>query len=280
MRKILTLLAGLLVALSLQAARPDTLRVLAIGNSFSQDAIEQYLWELFDATGKTVVIGNLYIGGCTLQRHYRNSVENIPDYKYRKVVDGVKTEYPDFTLERGLADEPWDVVTLQQASGVSGLYESYQPYLDGLLGYVTARTKQGVRLLWHQTWAYSRDSDHREYPNYGRNQGVMYGAIMQAGRRAVEAGGFPAVIPSGTAIQNARATSLGDTLNRDGYHLELTYGRYTAACTWYEVLTGESVVGNPYHPATITAETAFLCQMAAHDAVLSPWYPTLRSTSR
>ena len=37
-------------------------------------------------------------------------------------------------------------------------------------------------------------------------------------------------------IQNGRSTALGDTFNRDGYHLELTYGRYTAACTWFETL--------------------------------------------
>lgn len=38
------------------------LRILAIGNSFSQDAVEQYLWNLFNADGQEVVIGNLYIG--------------------------------------------------------------------------------------------------------------------------------------------------------------------------------------------------------------------------
>ena len=36
-------------------------RILAIGNSFSQDAVEQYLYELFDAAGTKVVIGNMYI---------------------------------------------------------------------------------------------------------------------------------------------------------------------------------------------------------------------------
>ena len=48
------------------------LRILAIGNSFSQDAVEQYLYELFAASGKKVIIGNLYIGGCSLERHYNN----------------------------------------------------------------------------------------------------------------------------------------------------------------------------------------------------------------
>ena len=36
------------------------LRVLAVGNSFSADAVEQELWPLFHATGQKVIIGELY----------------------------------------------------------------------------------------------------------------------------------------------------------------------------------------------------------------------------
>lgn len=272
MKKVAILLL-LTISLPVWAAQRDTLRILAIGNSFSQDAIEQNLWELFDAEGIPVIIGNLYIGGCTLQRHYNNSLGNVPDYRYRKVVDGVRTDMPGYTLEMGLADEPWDVVSLQQASGVSGLYETFQPYLKELIGFVKSRTREGVRLVWHQTWAYSADASHPEFPVYGRNQQVMYASIMYAARRAVEENGFQQVIPSGTAIQNARGTDLGDTLNRDGYHLELTYGRYTAACTWFETLTGRDVTGNPWHPAAVDPETARLCKEAAHQACRAPWVP-------
>ena len=269
--KRFVLILSVLFAVLPTRAQQDTLRILAIGNSFSQDAIEQNLWELLDAAGIPSVIGNLYIGGCTLERHFRNSEGNIPDYRYRKVVGGVKTEYPDFTLEKGLSDEDWDVVTLQQASGVSGLYGSYQPFLDGLLAYVRARTRGDVRLMWHQTWAYSSDSDHPEFPNYGRDQQKMYNAILEASSRAVEEGGFDAVIPCGTAIQNGRKTALGDSFNRDGYHLELTYGRYTAACTWFEVLSGIRAVDNPWRPDSVAPEAAFLCRLAAHLACLDPY---------
>lgn len=41
----------------------DTLRVLAIGNSFSQDAVEQYLYELGREVGVEMIIGNGYRGG-------------------------------------------------------------------------------------------------------------------------------------------------------------------------------------------------------------------------
>lgn len=34
---------------TVKPATPKTIRILAIGNSFSEDAVEQYLWELADA---------------------------------------------------------------------------------------------------------------------------------------------------------------------------------------------------------------------------------------
>ena len=80
------LLVALLAVLPLNraAAQKDTLRILAIGNSFSVDAIEQNLWELFNAAGIPVVIGNMYIGGCTLERHWKNSLNKSTDYRWRR----------------------------------------------------------------------------------------------------------------------------------------------------------------------------------------------------
>ena len=48
---------------------PDTLRILAVGNSFSDDGTE-YIPGLLEAAGiHNVIIARLYIGGCSLQRH-------------------------------------------------------------------------------------------------------------------------------------------------------------------------------------------------------------------
>lgn len=275
MKRIISIILALFMGLAIAEGQPkDTLRILAIGNSFSQDSVEQYLWELFDAAGIPVIIGNMYIGGCTLERHFQNTVSGKEDYAYRKVVDGVRTSIPKVPLEHGLADEPWDYVSFQQASGVSGEYETYEPYLQALMAFVRRRVPATAVFMWHQTWAYSADSEHREFPRYGRDQMQMYQAILGASRKAVSSHSFPILIPSGTAIQNARTSSLGDSLNRDGFHLEKTYGRYTAACTWFEAISGISVIGNNYHPDTITDDIATICQAAAHNACLEPYKVT------
>ena len=257
-----------------KTARP--LRILAIGNSFSQDAVEQYLWELFDAAGIEAVIGNLYIGGCPLERHWNNARSDAPAYAYRKVVDGVRTEQTNVSLSRALADEPWDIVTLQQASGRSGRYVTYQPYLRDLIACVERQVDNPALQIWfHQTWAYARDSKHGEFVLYDRDQSEMYARILQSVRCALDdSPQICGVIPSGTAIQNGRTTPLGDTFNRDGYHLELTYGRYTAACTWFETLSGRSVVGNPYAPRGVDSLERRWAQLAAHYAVRRPFAVT------
>lgn len=61
-------------------ASKDTVRILSIGNSFSVDAVEQNLWDLGHEDGRVLIIGNMYIGGCSLARHLRNIKGDIADY--------------------------------------------------------------------------------------------------------------------------------------------------------------------------------------------------------
>ena len=44
-------------------------------------------------------------------------------------------------------------------------------------------------------------------------------------------------IPTGTAIQNLRTSSLGNDITRDDTHLTYGIGRYTAALTWAKYFT-------------------------------------------
>ena len=77
------------------------------------------------------------------------------------------------------------------------------------------------------------------------------------------------LIPCGLAIQNARSSALGDTMCRDGYHLNYTYGRYTASCVWFEIITGKDVRCNHYKNPQMTNKQRRLAQKSAHDANIS-----------
>ena len=246
-----------------------TLKILAIGNSFSQDAAEQYLYELFKASGQETVIGNMYIGGCTIDTHLGKANNGAKDYEYRKVVSGTKTNTPGKGLLEGIKDEDWDVITVQQASGSSGIYSTYS-HLNDLIDYVkTNATNKDVVIVFHQTWAYSVNSTHAEYPKYNSNQMTMYEMICDAATQMFrDCPSVAGIIPAGTAIQNGRTSYLGDSFNRDGYHLEVNYGRFTAACTWFEALSGKEVTTNTYKPSTVSGSQAKVAKAAAHAACL------------
>ena len=256
-------------------AQQKTVRILAIGNSFSQDAVEQYLHELAEAEGISTIIGNMFIGGCSLERHVKNARDNAPAYAYRKIgTDGKKREKGKMSLEAVLADEDWDYVSLQQASPFSGMYETYEASLPELIEYVKARLPKKTKLMLHQTWAYASTSKHSGFKNYNCNQLTMYQAIADAVKKAAKANKIKIVIPSGTAIQNARTSFIGDHLNRDGYHLDVKIGRYTAACTWFERIFKHNVVGNPYAPEGLDEARKAVAQKAAHAAVKHPYKVT------
>lgn len=253
------------------ASPEKVIKVLSVGNSFSQDAVEQYLYELGMEEGYNIVIGNLFIGGCSLERHVNNIRKDASAYDYRKIgLDGKKVHHKNMSISNALAEEEWDYVSLQQASSLSGVYQTYETFLPELYGYVKERVGKHCKILFHQTWAYAQNCRNSGFKKYGSNQMEMYRSIVETVKKAGKLVKFYRVVPSGTAIQNARTSFIGDYMNRDGSHLDIGVGRYTAACTWFEVLTGKSVLGNAFIPKNISSEYAEIAQRAAHEAVRHP----------
>src|SRR5690606_1220360 len=126
-------------------------------------------------------------------------------------------------------------VSFQEVSQLSGLMEGYEEYLPQLVDFANRfATNPDMKIIFHQTWAYAEDSNHEGFYNYNRDQLQMYNAIVDAVNKTNEKGFIDLVVPSGTAIQNGRTSYLGDKFTRDGYHLDLGVGRFTAASTWYE----------------------------------------------
>lgn len=102
------------------AQAQDTIKILAIGNSFSEDATESYLCNLAKSDGIKLIVGNMYIGGCSLKSHWNNALENKKLYSYRKITNGVKITVENQTLLDAIKDEDWDYITFQQVSQDSG----------------------------------------------------------------------------------------------------------------------------------------------------------------
>lgn len=271
MRKTLHLLttALLLCCFAAKAADRDTLHILCIGNSFSWDAVEQELAPICQSAGQPVLIGNLYYGGCSLEQHHRFLDRDTAAYSFRLIENGVRTIHEPYTLRQALRLCQWNYISFQQASHDSGIQSSYEPYLSQLIDSVRIYQPQ-AQLCWFQTWSYAQTATHPAFPRYACSQSVMNDSILACTRYVLQQHPELLLIPCGTAIQNARHT-LGDTLCRDGYHLNYIYGRYTASCVWYEILTGRTCLTIPYRNADMTKKQQKQTQKAAHRAVKYPF---------
>lgn len=255
---------------------PEVVKVLAIGNSFSADAVEQELYGLFNAAGQKIIIGDAYIGGCPLEKHATNAQADNAAYSYRKCVNGVWTTTASQKLSSILADEQWDFVSLQEGAGFHGFYSdtyngtthSMEPDLLYMINYVKTKcANKKVKLIYHAPWVAEEGYTGTKFSYYGFDRTVMYNMIVKSTKAVMDKykTTFSLVMNVMDAIENAK-THFGKNLHRDGWHLNYTFGRYTASCLWYERIMGKSVVGNTYHPATIADSCALVCQTAAHMA--------------
>lgn len=135
MKRNLTLFLALVLIAAGASAR--TLRVLTVGNSFSRDAVEQYFHEIAAAEGDTAIVGSLFIGGCPISRHVDNLRSNAKSYDYRYIgADGKRIERGKASIADALADDKWDIISVQQASPLSGKYDTYAESLPELLNYL------------------------------------------------------------------------------------------------------------------------------------------------
>ncbi|MGN0235464.1 MAG: DUF4886 domain-containing protein [Paludibacteraceae bacterium] len=234
-RYFLPLACCVIQAGALQAE--DTIRLLCIGNSFSWDAVEQELVPLCNAAGQAIVVGNLYYGGCSLAQHHGFLQQDTAAYEFRYLTNDTTIRHKTYSLRQAITRYRWDYVSFQQASHDSGITSTYEPYLSALIDSVLVYQPHAT-LCWMQTWSYARDAKHPAFPRYQNSQRVMDDSIQVATRHVLRQHPALHLVPCGEAIRLARRR-LGDTLCRDGYHLNYTYGRYLASCVWMEFLRGE-----------------------------------------
>lgn len=246
------------------------LKILTIGNSFSDDTME-HLYSIAKSAGvKKIKLGNLYIGGCSVDLHVSNAIGDKGAYDYRTNSDGTWKNQSGYKMSDALRSENWDFISLQQASGSSGMQDSYGQ-LDYLIAYVKDTANADAKIVWNMTWAYQQNSTHGEFYKYENSQSVMYDKIIEALEGQIDTKeDITQIIPNGTAIQNARTSFVGDTLTRDGFHLSLGLGRYIAGLTFFHKLTGMPIKDIEFRPESVDEEHQKIAIESAMNAVKSP----------
>ena len=210
------------------------MKILSIGNSFSQDA-QGYLHQIAKADGLDLKCVNLMIGGCPLSRHYINMNNDAKAYGFE-----FNGEYTGIlvTMKEALQSDDWDYITFQQVSHQSPSYDTYQPYLQELSKYVRYHAPKSKQLI-HQTWAYEQGSNLLHNLGY-TNQEDMFRGLESAYAKAGKDINADGIIPAGQCMQNLLKNGI-EKVHRDTFHADLGVGRYVIALTWYGLITGNNL---------------------------------------
>ena len=301
--KAFALIAALLFCVSSFAGEAKTVKLLTIGNSFSANATH-YLGDLAKAVGHTLVHQPLVIGGASFQVHAEKAQKHEADPKDKA---GLYTS--GRSLKESLELQKWDYVTIQQASIKSHDLATYQPYAGWLHDYVSKHAPQAKLLVhetWEYRRDDPRFTKPSDKPGEPKTQEEMYSGLRSAyDKIAAEFGAR--IIPTGDAFhladtdpkwayqtdttfnpKVAKPSELPNqthslhvgwrwakpktggplALGMDGHHANMA-GEYLGACVWYEVLFGESPVGNTFIPKGLDPKDALFLQETAHRAVIA-----------
>ncbi len=237
-------------------------KILVIGNSFGVDAT-RYLYGIARAAKDGVKVVTLYIGGCSLYRHYRNMLSGEAAYEYylNGMASGIFV-----SLKEALLSDEWDAVVMQQCSPDSGDATSYYPYINELSAFVKKMAPAAKQYV-HETWSFAEGCPRFSKTAFA-TRAEMIPAVRKAYRDAEQSIGADGVIPSLDAMCKLYDV-IGERTYRDGYHCHFGVTRYMLGCVWYMVFFGKTVTGNTFRDfdVEVSEEDVLLAQRCAQDAV-------------
>ena len=250
------------------------LKILSVGNSFAVDTTE-YAPRIAQSLGfESVYIGTLYIGGCSIRRHYENAQANAQAYKYYTNDGDGWREILNVGMEDAIKSEEWDFISIQHGTGDGSRYtceESYEK-LPELIEYIKEKASPRTKIAFNMAWVMEPDGTHPEIRSYNGDQLRMYENLTTVTERVVvPTRGLDIVSPVGTAIQNARATGKLGCLCRDGFHLSYTKGRYIAAMTFICALTQMNPKDVTFIPEGINDEDREIAIVCTANAIKKPF---------
>ena len=247
----------------------QSIKILSVGNSFSADTME-HLPDIARSLGVGFRFANLYIGGCSVDRHYRNVVHGLAEYTYYTNTGNGWEKKEQVSIAEALQEE-WDIVSIQHGTGDGSRYTSPESYekLPLLIGRIRELAGEKVKIAFNMAWVAEPESTHHEITSYGGDQLLMYRYLTEVTQKCV----LPYVdllSPAGTAIQNLRSC-VDKKLTRDNFHLSYDLGRFTAGLTFLKAVTGADICSVDWMPEGVTEEERELGKRAAELAVMSPF---------
>lgn len=249
-----------------------SIKILCIGNSFSVDTTTRAP-EVASALGIGLTVGNLFVPGCPIECHYEHIVNDTPAYKYYHHDGGEWTQTPDYKISDAIRSDDWDYISIQHGSSYGHSYirpECYD-HFPALVQAVRALAPKDTKVVFNMTWTAEPTHHHKDIQAFDRDQDALFAAICAITQQMSAEAGVDRVIPTGTAIHNARTANLGYLMTRDGFHLSLDAGRYLASLTFLCALTGISPAKAADQPVKDRAVLIKAAELAlAHPFEITP----------
>lgn len=270
-------------------ALDDTLNILMIGSSFCYYYVEE-LHGMLKAAGIKANVCNVYYNGCPLEKHWNWWKTGEGHYDYFITNDEGRVKTAGVNLEWCLQQQNWDIISLQESTsrifkpGAATHLETSKVWRTELWAYLKEQFPMS-RYFWHQPWTYQLglatngyEMKSFEQQQYNTDQVMEYAIAVckELDLERVNTGEAWQIVRKDYGYDNLCAR-IGKGVNNsgDGYHDgDLGGGQYLNACVWFEVITGQSCIGNTYRPLynnsaelSPTEDQILMFQAAAHKAV-------------
>lgn len=253
---------------------PEKLHILIIGNSFGVDTMK-HVPNIAKSLGvKDIRVGNLYFGGCSLRMHLTHAQGDMPVYRYYTNNGEGWEERPETPISYAIAEEDWDYIGIWPGTKDGSRHSElscYEP-LPELVQYVRERAARAdVPMIYNMTWMGEPEKNHPELAAFGNDQVALHAAIAEKMQTVIlPMGRFCCVAPMGTAVMNARTSSL-EAITRDYYHLTKTTGRYLAGLTFFGALTGADISAITWAPEGVDEREKAIALESAVNAIRKPF---------
>ena len=286
------------------------MRVLMIGNSFSV-CVGSNLPQIVKSEKKHhLILTSACVGGCSFEKHaqYLELAEKDQSFSPYNIVTWDSADLRKGKIYHGnvyelLKNNKYDIITIQQASGLSWDHKTYQPFADTVIRYIRKFNPQ-AEIIVQQTWAYRSDIYLLSQAGWGFDQQEMHERVRASYHKFADEKGLR-IIPTGDAVAHWRknrktvykplsADELAklcppdlppmadDIIGRDYWKKQpdgsitlcadrthLNYrGEYLQSCVWYGFLFGEDPAKIRYEHPDISSEECKTLAASARAALI------------
>lgn len=211
--------------------------------------------------------------GAAIDSQWSNIESNKKAYTLMTQLDGKRSYAYSRRFSEGLAAEDWDFIVIGQSVTLGGDAESFYHLGDYISHIKDNSTNPNMRLLWNMSWALSDSSTLEDFAIYDNSRNKMFDSIVSALRTFVLTNDLiDGVVPVGVAIENLRATPLGDSWTDSGILLGGSSGdggAYAASLLLSAEVLGVELDSLTYSPDAKERREANIYSMAKEAAKLA-----------